>query len=336
MYKQICPKVIPSVFKVSGVYCISLGEHFYIGSSKNIQQRISQHRKKLRANKHQSKFQMYYNTLGESKMYINILEICKEQDIRKREKYWIEALNPDINYEKIYNTTPQIVIFNGTGSKKVYQYTMNGDFIKEFPSVKEAARVLNVDNRGIGLCAADKYSHYKSAYGYRWSYVKLPKLSVYINNSSKAVNRKVIIFDILTGEETSFESIAEAVRILEPNAKNFDSSCATLSSVANKYGYYLGHYLAKNTYDDLYIISKRNTVIYNRKTNKIYKNILKASEDTKISVRYLKKACITEHTEWFYMNQCARVKLSESGKLFIDKTTLIQASQKCGEGSTTR
>ena len=64
MYKQICPKIIPLVFKVSGVYCISLGEHFYIGSSKNIQQRISQHRKKLRANKHQSKFQMYYNILN--------------------------------------------------------------------------------------------------------------------------------------------------------------------------------------------------------------------------------------------------------------------------------
>lgn len=35
MYKQICPKTVPSEFKVSGVYCISLGEHFYIGSSKN-------------------------------------------------------------------------------------------------------------------------------------------------------------------------------------------------------------------------------------------------------------------------------------------------------------
>ena len=151
MYKQICPKIIPLVFKVSGVYCISLGEHFYIGSSKNIQQRISQHRKKLRANKHQSKFQMYYN-------------------------------------------------------------------------------ILNA----------------------------------------------------------------------------------------------------------FYVISIKNTIVYNKKINKIYKNLKEASEDTKISTRYLKKACITEHTEWFYMNQCARVKLSESGKLFTDKTTLIQASQKCDEGSTTR
>ena len=59
-------------------------------------------------------------------------------------------------------------------------------------------------------------------------------------------------------------------------------------------------------------------IVYNKKINKIYKNLKEASEDTKISTRYLKKACITEHTEWFYMNQCARVKLSESGKLFID------------------
>lgn len=318
VYKQICPKRVPLEFKVSGVYCISFGEHSYIGSSKNIQQRIAQHRKKLRAHRHQSKFQKYYNIFGESRMCINILEFCEVSQIKVKEKYWIESLEPDINKESVHSTVVLAPIFNGKGSKKVYQYTMEGDFIREFPSVKEASRYLNVDSRGIGLCASDAYIKYKSAYGYRWSYTKVIKLPKYINSSSKAVSRSIIVFDVLTGEEFVFASIAEAVRVLLPNTSNFDSSCAVLCSAANHCGYFESHYLAKNSLDLPYIIPKRNIYIYNSSTKRLYKGIKEASADNGISVWHLRKAC-KKHTEWLYINQCARVKLCESGKLFIDK-----------------
>ena len=50
--------------------------------------------------------------------------------------------------------------------KKVYQYDLNGKFIKEYPSVTEAARQLNLCNKGhIGNCANGKY---ETAYGYKW------------------------------------------------------------------------------------------------------------------------------------------------------------------------
>lgn len=112
MYKQICPKTIPACFKVSGVYCISFGEHSYIGSSKNVQQRISQHRKKLRAGTHQLKFMAYYCIFGEDKMYISLLEECDASQLKSREKYWIDTLEPDINREGIFDTkfTIQLII----------------------------------------------------------------------------------------------------------------------------------------------------------------------------------------------------------------------------------
>ena len=317
MYRQICPRIVPRYFKVSGVYCISFGEHFYIGSSRNVQQRISQHRKKLRGNSHSLRMQSFYDLFGEGKMYISLLEECAPALLKSREKYWIETLEPDINQDNIHDTSPQKIIFNGTGSKKVYQYTMEGEFLAEFPSVKEASRYLNVDNRGIGLCADDKYKQYKSAYGYRWSYKKLSRLTDYVNNSSKAVNRLIVVFDTLTGEEKLFESVAAAVRYYEPEAINFDSSCASLCGCANRGGYYLNRYLAKNRQEDPYILIKKNLQIYNSVTGKYYSDAKEASLNAGISVYAIKKYCKTEHNkEWLYVNQCARVKLRESGKIF--------------------
>lgn len=318
MYKQICPTTIPMCFKVTGIYCISFREHHYIGSSKNVQKRISQHRKKLRAGKHQGLFQAYYWTFGESEMFISILEKCDVQNLKSREKYWIDTLKPDINRDGIHNTNPHKTAFNGFGSKKVYQYDMEGNYIAEFPSVMEASRYLKVDNRGIGLCADDGYKYYKSAYGYRWSYIKYEHLMPYVNNSSKAVNRPVIVFDTITGEEKKFESVAEAVRYCEPETKHFDSSCSTLCHCANKNGYYLNRYLAKNNEKDAYVLTSRCAQIFNSSNNKLYSNAKEASVDTGIPSYVIKKLCKEENNkEWLYVNQCARVKLRESGKLFV-------------------
>lgn len=221
--------------------------------------------------------------------------------------------NPVLKCKKFENN-------NQATSKIVYQYDMEGHYLGEFPSVKEAGRCLNVNSRSIGLCASGKYEHYKSAHGYRWSYVKEEKLSAYINNSSKAVSRPVIVFDVLTGEEKEFENIAEAVRNYEPNSENFSSSCSTLCACANNKGYYLSRYLAKNIADEPYVLTDVNTYIYNSTTNKIYKNSKEAAADTGISSYSVKKLCIKEeNNEWLYINQCARVKLRESRKLFVER-----------------
>jgi group I intron endonuclease len=52
-------------------------------------------------------------------------------------------------------------------SKKVYQYTMDGTFIRPFVSVTEAAEHLGKNHSAISMCANGKR---KSAYTFRWSY----------------------------------------------------------------------------------------------------------------------------------------------------------------------
>lgn len=58
---------------------------------------------------------------------------------------------------------------NGSNSKKVYQYSLSGEFIQEWPSTKEVQRQLGCNSSQIIGCALHRA---KSAYGFQWSYEK--------------------------------------------------------------------------------------------------------------------------------------------------------------------
>lgn len=58
------------------------------------------------------------------------------------------------------------------GSKRVYQYDLDGTFIKSFGSCGEAARYIDKDRPNISACARGN-TNYKTAYGFKWSYTKL-------------------------------------------------------------------------------------------------------------------------------------------------------------------
>ena len=49
--------------------------------------------------------------------------------------------------------------------KSVLQYDLNGDFIKEYPSMSQAAKELSIDVSGISLACNKHLQSYK---GYLW------------------------------------------------------------------------------------------------------------------------------------------------------------------------
>jgi group I intron endonuclease len=51
--------------------------------------------------------------------------------------------------------------------KKVYQFNLNGELIKEWDSVIKIQEELNLPNSNISACCNDKQ---KTAYGFKWSY----------------------------------------------------------------------------------------------------------------------------------------------------------------------
>ena len=79
-------------------------------------------------------------------------------------------LNIAYGYRWSYIQTDKLekIMTNHTGaSKKIYQYDLNYNFIKNYSSSKEAARALGKSQGNISLAANGKR---KTAYGFIWSY----------------------------------------------------------------------------------------------------------------------------------------------------------------------
>ena len=89
---------------LAGVYKITFRDKCYVGSSKNLYNRLAQHISHLRSNKHHSKYmQRCYNKYGELEFNIEIIESLKYDEIllRQKELFYMKQLKAEFN-----STTP--------------------------------------------------------------------------------------------------------------------------------------------------------------------------------------------------------------------------------------
>lgn len=174
------------IYSYSGVYCIinTKNGKRYIGSSKNIARRLWEHRSYLRKNYHENKhLQNAWNKYGEAVFDFYIVEKCKEDALIEREQFYISTLNPEYNQvfkiikpeytqetRKKMSDSRKIGFENGTiiayQCKPIKQYDLCGNFIKEYPSIKAAAKETGISRTGIERFLNGKY---KKGGGYLWS-----------------------------------------------------------------------------------------------------------------------------------------------------------------------
>lgn len=70
----------------------------YIGSSRNLYNRINQHYQDLKCNKHHNThLQTSWNKYGESNFVASVIEYCNEPEQYLREQYYIDAIQPEYN-----------------------------------------------------------------------------------------------------------------------------------------------------------------------------------------------------------------------------------------------
>lgn len=118
---------------------------------------------------------------------IEELEICTWDISQQREMYWISQFK--VWGFKLVNLTEggegcigrkynlkTIDKIKKSSSKKVYQYSLDGNFIKEWKSSTEAGKSLGKTNSKICSCARGKRN---KAYGFIWNYKKLKKVEPY-------------------------------------------------------------------------------------------------------------------------------------------------------------
>lgn len=157
-----------------GIYkIVSPNNEIYIGQSWDIKKRFKQH-KSLQGIGYKS---LLYNSFIKEGINNHIFEIIHELpfDINQ------QVLN---DYEKIYWRQYKEAGFKMLNSQEpanskkrtniIYQYSLDGYFIKEWLSISEAARFLGVSSHGIQQCVSEKG---KESAGYIWSKIKTPFLA---------------------------------------------------------------------------------------------------------------------------------------------------------------
>jgi group I intron endonuclease len=208
-------------YNKSGIYLLQIGNRYYVGSSVSIGNRLATHRSRLKRNKHENIIMINcFNKYGEEQSHFKVLEECDISILLEREKFYIDTLKPELNIE--LNPVLQNSEYK---SKTVYQYSLNGEYIKSFKGASEAERTLDKNSNKISQCCLNKR---KSAYNYLWSYTKVEKL-LYQNNSSKAKIKSVIQYNLQGEMINIYESAAEAVRDLKLQG-SFKSNCTFISA----------------------------------------------------------------------------------------------------------
>jgi predicted GIY-YIG superfamily endonuclease len=183
--------------KFAAIYAIECHTNFvkrYIGSSKDPYNRLHRHNSKLNNNKHENQYlQNAWNKYGEDNFecyvieFVDISNLNEEEAnelLQKQEQKWINILNPEYNITKIVernilsqesrkriSSTLKEGYKSGriksTCHKKVKAYDLDGNFIKEFKSCKEAGLELNCNGSSITRVLIGTYLQVK---GYQFRY----------------------------------------------------------------------------------------------------------------------------------------------------------------------
>jgi hypothetical protein len=190
---------VKSPLNQSGIYKIinKINQKIYIGSSKNIRKRWKAHRTLLNKEKHYNEYLLAaYKKYGKENFIWEVVEFINVDKLQEREQYWINFFKSS-DREKGYNLCPAAYSNLGlkhtdesrrnmslahlghkhtpesrkkiseSQYKTVYQFDLQGNFIKKYDSLLNAENETRIPRQAISGCCR-KIT--KSAKGYFWSF----------------------------------------------------------------------------------------------------------------------------------------------------------------------
>jgi len=254
----------------SGIYIIksTTNDKSYIGSTVDFKDRFYRHKRHLKLNKHKnSHLQNYYNKHGEGSLVFDILEYCDPTILIEREQHYMDTLLPKFNIHKIADRPVNVKRTEATKQKisknksiVVYQYDLNGDFIREWKSATFAAKILKCSSSGIGKCCS---GNFKSFFGFMWSYKKLDGLEPYDYPHQVKICQYDKNFKLIN----TYNSIKEAAKALDTSASHISGFLTGKNKTVK--GFYFYPYSENiSTLKD--IISKRIVNVYDSSNTVIY------------------------------------------------------------------
>lgn len=202
--------------KICGIYKITnkINGKVYIGKSINIYYRWTQH---IKISKNPSKYRdgnrpLYYamSKYGADNFEFEIIEVCGGDMLCKREIYWIDVYDCTVLSGRGYNLTSGGENGNFTQAKIAYQYDLDGNFVAEYPTIRDAAAAIckSPDASAIQNAMGKVGSQ---SYGYQWRYEKFDRIDPYIVHSYATKVAKYNEDGHLIGVYNSVEDAAKSI-----------------------------------------------------------------------------------------------------------------------------
>ena len=227
----------------------------------------------------------------------NFDHIVLEEELSKdeadiKEQYYIHLYH-STDKDFGYNITDGGGGLQGTG-RSIYQYDMDGNFIRQWRSVIDICNYFNVSTDGgnIYACCNGKID---SAYGYQWKYDKKKKIKNVLSKGEKIAQNKsieVYMYDM----EGCFIRHYNSMKSVEQDGFNFK----LVSACCNGKRKSTGGYQWRNEYFEniepyvpqtcgqktVYQYSLDNVLI------NVYQSVKEASSKTGIDFKLISSACL--------------------------------------------
>lgn len=199
--------IFPKTSCVYKITCID-SSRFYIGSSISFRKRMKDHRNYLIRGNHASQLmQKDFDKYGKGSFVTEILENFNsiipfkssnyKEILLKKEEEYITKLNPEYNTQR----HPYSDYGDWGNSIPIYQYDLDGNFIKEWKSQAEVASVL-----GFNPQAA--FTH-QSAGGFQWSKEKVDRMPKYRRLSGIKSRRVCSVYDLFGKRIKTFDCLVD-------------------------------------------------------------------------------------------------------------------------------
>ncbi len=255
---------------ISGVYRIEINGKSYIGSSVCINQRWKQHKSDLKCGRHDNIYlQRAYDKYGNAKFeLLEEMPGASDKDLREKEDYYMNLYHAEYN---IQNPTTNFLV------KPVFQFNLEGKFIKMYSDVYTAAEELGISSSNIMHAAQENEKLTRTAGGYFWRYTQE------IEFEKDKRWHEIHVYSIEGDYIWTFKSSKECVRQMNlPKPKDAPSRINRVCrGLAASYGGYRYSYEKVDKLDNSKLLSI-----------KCYYPIVQIAADKKTKIRVFEKASI--------------------------------------------
>ena len=150
----------------------------YIGQTRQtLKERFRKHKQVVNYESSQTALKRAFVKYGVENFSIESVEECENELLNEKEKFYIEEYKSKVpsGYNLREGGETEYTPLSECHSKPVYQYSLNGQFIKEYSSCDKASRELNFDASSISKVCRGEVQTCK---GFIFKYTKEEKVTI--------------------------------------------------------------------------------------------------------------------------------------------------------------